>query len=251
MRYLTLTASVVAAVLLVGASVSSAAGAARRFAEAAVPPLKAAPAAGLIATDAASDFRATKDNLASGLSYSLSTSGCSSDCATAASAVVGGTTGGFEFGFNAWSVSGSTLTRNDSSPDTNPCTGSGNSVSWAPIDGAGGTLAETFPCVDLVTRHVVGFRMIFDSGDSWSDCTSNTDCQTHNPNDVAISAVAAHEAGHVFGLGHVHAPRDARLTMFFTVGPGDWGHATLGCGDRLGVNKLYGTTLNCTSLPGD
>jgi hypothetical protein len=68
---------------------------------------------------------------------------------------------------------------------------------------------------------------------------------------VAIAATAAHEGGHVYGLQHDHAAKDVRLTMYFAIGANDYGLATLGCGDRLGVNALYATTLDCTNLPGD
>jgi hypothetical protein len=47
------------------------------------------------------------------------------------------------------------------------------------------------------------------------------------------------------GLDHVHAPHDARLTMYPFITEADTGFRTLGCGDRLGVNALYGTSLGC------
>lgn len=89
----------------------------------------------------------------------------------------------------------------------------------------------------------MGFEIEFDSGDTWSD--------SGDANKFDIRAVAAHEVGHVVGLDHVNSPRATRLTMFPRLAAGDTGSATLGCGDRLGVKALYGTSLDCTGLPND
>ena len=62
-----------------------------------------------------------------------------------------------------------------------------------------------------------------------------------------IQATATHEEGHSMGLDHVHPPRDARLTMYPFITEGDTGFRTLGCGELLGVNALYGTTSVCTA----
>jgi len=46
----------------------------------------------------------------------------------------------------------------------------------------------------------------------------------------------------------VHAIKDFRLTMYFGIAPNDYGPATLGCGDRLGVKALYNVpSINCTT----
>jgi hypothetical protein len=194
------------------------------------------------ATAAATNFHVSNHPLGQSLTYAISTAGCSPACSGAASSVAAG--------FSDWGVSGLTVTQSASAA-TNPCTNQANSVRWSAIDGAGGILAATSVCVSLVNRRIVGFQTIFDSGDRWSSCGSVSACASAASGAFAIAAVAAHESGHVFGLEHVRAPRDARLTMFYAIAANDYGLATLGCGDRLGVNALYGTSLGCGSVPLD
>ncbi|TDD93877.1 matrixin family metalloprotease [Actinomadura rubrisoli] len=54
------------------------------------------------------------------------------------------------------------------------------------------------------------------------------------------SAVATHEAGHVFGLSHIEGSQHAKLTMAPSVAACDDGPATLGKGDYDGLIALYG-----------
>jgi hypothetical protein len=161
--------------------------------------------------------------------YSVSVTGCTDDCAQASTAV--------DNAFTEWELSGITFNR-ATTGDANPCGGT-DSVSWAPIDGADGVLAETFVCRTLATHEIVGFQTVFDSGDSWSDSGTS--------GHFDIQATATHEEGHSMGLDHVHAPRDARLTMYPYITEGDTGFRTLGCGELLGVNALYGTSTVCTA----
>jgi len=160
--------------------------------------------------------------------YSVNTTGCATDCGNATTAI--------DNAFGEWeSFSGITFTRTTTG-DTNPCGGT-DSVSWTPIDGAGGTLAETSVCRTRATHEIVGFQTVFDSGDSWSASGAS--------GHFDIQATATHEEGHSMGLDHVHAPRDARLTMYPFIAEGDTGFRTLGCGELLGVNALYGTNSVC------
>jgi hypothetical protein len=189
------------------------------------------------------DFHVSKHPLGESLTYHISTSGCTGSCTGAANSV--------NAGFSDWSVSGLTLSQSGSA-DTNPCTNQPDSVSWAPIDGPGGTLAATSVCVQLGHNgRIVGFDTVFDSGDHWSTCGSVSACHSAASGQFSIQAVAAHESGHAYGLEHDKAPRDSRLTMFYGIAPNDFGFATLGCGDRLGVNALYGTSLTCAGVPQD
>jgi hypothetical protein len=204
------------------------------------------------ATDAATDFKVQLHpvvvELDHSLAYTIDTTGCSGQCTNAAG-VLAGTSGPSGSGLAAWGVSGLTLTHSESSPATNPCTSNPDSVTWSPI-GSVGVLAETFPCHDASGK-IVGFDIVYNSNATWSDCTSTASCAAAPSGSIAIAATAAHEGGHVYGLQHVHAAKDIRLTMYFGIGANDYGLATLGCGDRLGVNALYGTSLTCASLPGD
>jgi hypothetical protein len=192
----------------------------------------AGPNAQATASAAATDFHLLAGHPSwaadSTISYSVFTTGCTPDCTGATSAV--------NAGFDAWEVSGLTFTRSNS-PDEDPCGGT-DSVSWTPIDGSGGILASTAVCQTLgPNKEIVGFQTVFDTGDPWSDSGAS--------GMFDIQATATHEEGHTTGLDHVHKPADARLTMYPYITAGDIGFRTLGCGDRLGVNALYGTTLAC------
>lgn len=170
------------------------------------------------------------------VTYDLNTSGCPAS---------GSCDGAVNAGFDPWDASGITL-----NPATNAsinlCTGQENSVSFQAIDGPGNVLAFTAPCYYLATGEMVGFDIVFDSGDSW--CLSEASCLA---NEISLQATTTHEAGHVIGLGHVRSKWDIRLTMFPAIAPDDFGYATLGCGELLGINALYGTTLNCDGVPLD
>ena len=156
---------------------------------------------------------------------------------------VNGCTNPVNAGFDAWQpTSGISFNESNNPSQTNPCTGGPNRVYWGSIDGPGNVLAQTFPCYFLGTNQMAGFETEFDSADPWSTCT--TAC---SGSVFPIQATATHEAGHVVGLLHVRAPRDARLTMFPFITPGDFGFATLGCGDQLGTAKQYGTSFACST----
>jgi hypothetical protein len=189
------------------------------------------------ATAAATDFRLLSGQPSwnrSVIHYSVSTTGCSNDCSGAVSAV--------DAAFDAWQVSGLNYARAGTG-DADPCGGT-DSVSWTPIDGDGGILASTSVCQTLGhSKQIVGFQTVFDSGDTWSDSGAS--------GKFDIQATATHEEGHTTGLDHVRKPADARLTMYPYITDGDTGFRTLGCGDRLGVNALYGTNLSCTGVPLD
>jgi hypothetical protein len=206
------------------------------FIDYAKPP---APPGKPVATADATDFHLLAGHpswpAGSTIDYSVTTTGCSPDCGGAASSV--------SAAFDTWQVSGLTFTMT-STGATDRCGGT-DSVTWAPIDGPGGVLASTSVCQTLgPNRQIVGFQTVFDSGDSWSVSAEGT-------NMFDIQATATHEEGHTIGLDHVHSPFDARLTMYPYITPGDIGFRTLGCGDRLGVNAIYGPSLDCSGVPLD
>ena len=144
-------------------------------------------------------------------------------------------------GFDTWQPSRVTYTV-AAAGAPNQCGGE-NRVSWASIDGEGGVLAETKVCRNLVTKEIIGFSVTFDSSEEWSSSGANSRFD--------LQSIAAHEAGHITGLDHINDPEAKRLTMFFATQTGDIGPRTLGCGDRLGINALYGTSLSCSSVPSD
>jgi hypothetical protein len=59
-------------------------------------------------------------------------------------------------------------------------------------------------------------------------------------NELMLEAVVTHEAGHVFGMGHVGERKHGRLTMStFIDGPCNNQESTLGLGDLRGLEALY------------
>jgi hypothetical protein len=200
-----------------------------------------APTFDALATDYKVQLHPYVLNLESNLEYTFDATGCAGDCGSAATSVGDG--------IGAWSDSGLTVTQNNATTANNPCTGNPNSVSWSSL--GTNVVGETIPCHDPDTGQIYGFDMIFNSDLTWSDCTSVATCTSATSGEFSIAATAAHEGGHVYGLGHVHAAKDLRLTMYFGIGPNDYGRATLGCGDLYGVNALYGTGLDCLSVPTD
>ncbi|KKL84920.1 hypothetical protein LCGC14_1959910 [marine sediment metagenome] len=117
------------------------------------------------ATDAAKAFKRLQGKTSwpgsSTVKYTVDASACGDDCSGAISDV--------NAGLAVWGVSGVTLTQDNITPDINPCTGSGNSVDWASVDGSGDTLAFTSVCRNVATKAIVGFEIVFDADETWSD----------------------------------------------------------------------------------
>lgn len=125
-----------------------------------------------------------------------------------------------------------TFVRDDGSPTANPC-GGDSSVVWTAMDGSGGILAATSVCRNVVTKEIAGFVVTMDSAEAWA-----TDGLS--PLKFDVENVAAHEFGHAAGLGHDNSPKSGCLTMYRYAALGEIQKRTLGLGDKLGMNALYG-----------
>lgn len=95
-----------------------------------------------------------------------------------------------------------------------------------------GVLAVT--CYWLSNNRIVEADIQINSRERWALALSGC------VDEVMLEATMTHEAGHVFGLGHVGERRHGRLTMStFLNGPCQLSEATLGLGDVRGLEALY------------
>ena len=76
------------------------------------------------------------------------------------------------------------------------------------------------------SKEIVSFEIVFDKDEDWGTGGDTSDFDIQN--------VAAHEVGHVVGLGHVSAPKDGLLTMYRYTRQGVTIKQTLGLADKLG-----------------
>ena len=125
------------------------------------------------------------------------------------------------------------FSRDNDSPSPNPCGGK-NIVQWVSIDGPGNILATASVCRNVATKEIGGFVVTLDSDETWST--------TGAPGTLDVANITTHEFGHVAGLGHVNAPKDGCLTMYRFASVGETQKRSLGLGDKLGMNALYGST---------
>ena len=102
-----------------------------------------------------------------------------------------------------------------------------NTLSWQGIDGAGGIIAVTYFWYWRDSKELVAFDIVFDIDEDW---LTGFDIQN----------VATHELGHTLVLDDLISPKTSALTMHAYTWPGDTWKQTLGWGDILGIQKIYG-----------
>lgn len=147
-----------------------------------------------------------------------------------------GTFSAIKAGFEAWDSETGTSLYGSITEETGTWPGVGydnnNTVAWAPIDGAGGIIGVTYYWYYTVSKKMVKFDMVLDDDEPWST--------TGAAADFDVQSVVTHEAGHTLVLGDLRSPKDGALTMHAYTWPGDTEKRTLGIGDIMGVEEIYG-----------
>jgi len=104
-----------------------------------------------------------------------------------------------------------------------------NRVIWETLEP--GVIAVTYLWYNPAAKQIVEFDMVFNTYYLWSLTGESTKMDVQN--------IATHELGHN-GLGDLRPPKDWALTMYAYSGLGEVDKQTLGIGDILGIQKLYG-----------
>ncbi len=107
-----------------------------------------------------------------------------------------------------------------------------NTISWALIDGPGDIVAVCNYWYYVGANRLVEFDIVFDSAEAWSTDGSSEAFD--------IQGIATHELGHTLVLQDLRSPRDGALTMHAYTWLGDTAKRSLGSGDILGVQAIYG-----------
>ena len=119
-------------------------------------------------------------------------------------------------------------------------------VSWAPIDGVGGTLGLASFSYYPSLKEIISVRIIFDSDDNWTT-SSGVSCTEGATNTFDVGDVVTHEIGHAIGFDHVKSPNSIYYTMYtYVILDGETHKKTLGAGERIGLAYLYGTSSGGT-----
>jgi len=104
---------------------------------------------------------------------------------------------------------------------------------------SGKTIAVAYVWFNLRTKEVVEFDMVFNSDLGWGNLSGSGDCV--GGNDFDVQDIAAHEIGHIYGIGHM-SPNGANnaQSMYPYAAPGEIYKRTLANGDLAGIAKKYG-----------
>lgn len=149
---------------------------------------------------------------------------------------ISGTFPAIEAGFTAWDTETGTSLYDSITEITSSGPGvvldGENTVQWGTIDGPGGIIGVTYYWYYTATKEMVEFDIILDAAETWS-LTGASDA-------FDVQNVATHEAGHTLVLQDLRSPKDGALTMHAYTWLGDTAKRTLGSGDILGVQAIYG-----------
>ena len=110
-----------------------------------------------------------------------------------------------------------------------------NTVSWADLSRLGfpgSTIGVTYVYFNAFTGQISDFDIVLNTQFSWSTMGA--------PGQMDVQDIATHELGHAIGLGDLYAAKDCALTMYGYSNFGETFKRTLGRGDILGSQALYG-----------
>ncbi|MFQ6051770.1 MAG: matrixin family metalloprotease [Candidatus Hydrothermarchaeota archaeon] len=108
-----------------------------------------------------------------------------------------------------------------------------NRVVWEALDP--GVIAVTHLWYDPATKEIVEFDTVFNINYNWGIL----DPENPDTTKMDLQNIATHEFGHN-GLGDLRPPKDWALTMYAYSDLGETHKRTLGTGDILGIQTLYG-----------
>jgi len=123
-----------------------------------------------------------------------------------------------------------------------------NTMSWDVIDGPRGIIAVCYYWYWVNTKELIEFDIVFDKDEIWL-ATDDSEVlpKVSDPEDpypatgqFDVWNIATHELGHTLVLGDLRSPKDGALTMHAYTWTGDAVKRTLGSGDILGIQAIYG-----------
>jgi predicted Zn-dependent protease len=107
-----------------------------------------------------------------------------------------------------------------------------NALTWGNY-GQSGVIAVTRYWINLTTKTIAEFDIMFDTDFTWGDAAINTSL-------MDVQNIAAHELGHGIGLADVYTSSCSAVTMYGYSSEGDIEKRTLEDADITGLQKLYG-----------
>jgi hypothetical protein len=144
-------------------------------------------------------------------------------------------------GFNAWDLKTSKTLFQYAGTTTDIKVGvlnGKNTVSWEPIDNTN-IIASTTIWYTRNTKEIVETDIQMNSKLPWG-----MDPDAEGPVRIAgtfdVRNIVTHESGHVCGLADLYTSGSSELTMYGYSSPGEVKKDSLGNGDILGLQKMYG-----------
>jgi len=112
-----------------------------------------------------------------------------------------------------------------------------NTVGWDVLPE--NVIAVTHIWYNPATKEIVEFDTIFNTLYKWGNADPDNDGQPDVFDVMDLQNIATHEFGHN-GLDDLRPPKDSELTMYYASKYGEVKKRTLGVGDILGIQELYG-----------